>query len=1113
MMPDGGKAFRPVRFEMHAIMECLRNELQVSLDRLRRDFSSSFVQLRCQIEANAVKLQSQAMHSCGPALAPSPNRPEMGWEITQHQPQDAAFEGCSFMVAAPSHPSREVRPSRPSSAVANCRQSAAASRGETRRPRPASAVNTRCRPDHAESDLYSGTATEDKLGGYLDVSQILNELRVSLKNFDINPILLAIQAEGALTRDVTKAASRVGTCEVELGTIMKEVQESKAILQQISKTASRDLDLEPITKEVRESNNLLKEMGRIRPGDVDLDPIIKEVRQIKEIKREISKMGSRECDLDLALKELQEISAFCKEVCKKPTGEKACEPIMIEMREVCELLKETARALTGDGDIGTEIRKSKEDVLKEIRKKGACQVDLEPVLKEIAETRNFIQYIHFQSPIFKEVQESKDLLREACKRGSLNVDVNPLAESLASDVREVSGLIQKLVKRPSCERCFEPVVTETRDVNALLKTVANEFRESMRKSSGMELAGKLESVESMVMQATADIQEIQENSFATDEITKEIRDLMTSVRGIERDTAANATCWKEILAAFAGLRTDITREMSSKAPVHFDVDSKPNADGGLHAPGAKGAPATPTLKRDVSMCSVHSETAVGTTTAFAAKTAAQVACEKLACEEVAAVADTGNAVGENQGRDRDGDLLAVIQEVRDNQQCVMHALQERNRDIKDLAPVLQSIRENVTDVDYGAIFESINAHMRDIDFIPVVQALQSAVECSTQADASEAGWPDGTAGINANVQMPEGEPELLNPVGSQKRRVLVLNAGGSIGLQELDNGNLGHVSGAFAKTLRQISDLNTPRMPQCFYLELQLILGTSDLNPSDWSSIGRVIRDQYFNFDGFVVLHGIDTMAYTASALSFMLEQLGKPVVLTGSQMPIFEPVGGARSNLVGSIVFAGQTDINEVVIFYNGELLRGNRATKTKSSASQVFESRAYPALAKVEAQTAIFKRRLRDPCRGNFRLQEIDTAGVLVVWIVPGLADDLLEPLQNCGQLKGMVLQVYGTSFNQQFLRHLRRFTQKGVVVVIISQCTSSGIAVGGSGIMDCGVVGGQDMTVEAAVAKMSYLFSKGLSTHQVKKSIVEDLCGELTSEAMAFNINEPAFWITPL
>jgi len=368
---------------------------------------------------------------------------------------------------------------------------------------------------------------------------------------------------------------------------------------------------------------------------------------------------------------------------------------------------------------------------------------------------------------------------------------------------------------------------------------------------------------------------------------------------------------------------------------------------------------------------------------------------------------------------------------------------------------------------------------------------------------------------------PEGSPELLNPVGSKQRKVLILYTGGTLGMQDLGNGSLGPIPGALVKSLRLLDELKQPRMPQCFFVEFDPILDSADMNPEDWTAIARAVDKWYYEYDGFVVLHGTDTLAYTASALSFMLENLAKPVIMTGAQLPIFEPISDARQNFLGAVVFAGLADLSEVCVFFNGSLLRGNRSVKASACSLSAFTSPSYPPLAELGAPINIFRRRLREPPRGRFRLQEIHCTDVLVVWVIPGFSDDFFVPLLNSRSLKGMVLLLYGCgnapARKERFLWRLKQLVDSGVVVIACSQCTHGSVVLEkyavGKAFMDCGVVGARDMTTEAAVTKLAYLLSKGLSPDQCRRSMGEDLRGEMSTEVTTFTISEPVTGLASL
>eukprot|EP00930_Biecheleria_cincta_P050019 TRINITY_DN35207_c0_g1_i1.p1 TRINITY_DN35207_c0_g1~~TRINITY_DN35207_c0_g1_i1.p1 ORF type:complete len:421 (+),score=68.21 TRINITY_DN35207_c0_g1_i1:87-1349(+) len=355
--------------------------------------------------------------------------------------------------------------------------------------------------------------------------------------------------------------------------------------------------------------------------------------------------------------------------------------------------------------------------------------------------------------------------------------------------------------------------------------------------------------------------------------------------------------------------------------------------------------------------------------------------------------------------------------------------------------------------------------------------------------------------------------ELLNPKGNSLRTVLIIYTGGTIGMQEMENGSLGLVPRTFQSELKQMKEINQQNVPQCYFYEFNPILDSADMSSEDWCKIASYIEAAYYDYDGFVILHGTDTMAYTASALSFMLEQLAKPVILTGSQLPFRRPITDARQNFLGAITIAGVADLAEVCIFFGGKLYRGNRCKKVDASAMEAFHSPNYGPLAEVGTEITICRRRLRDPPRGKFRLHAIDVTDIAVVWVIPGFSDDFFSSLTKSKTIKGMVLMLYGCgnapARKKTFLDSLQEMHRSGIVVVACSQCTRGKVVLEkyavGKAFADCGVVAGSDMTAEATVTKLAYLFSKGLSPEECRVAMTQNLRGEVTIGTETLDISE--------
>lgn len=308
--------------------------------------------------------------------------------------------------------------------------------------------------------------------------------------------------------------------------------------------------------------------------------------------------------------------------------------------------------------------------------------------------------------------------------------------------------------------------------------------------------------------------------------------------------------------------------------------------------------------------------------------------------------------------------------------------------------------------------------------------------------------------------------------------------------------------GYLAELLSRMPELADPSMPEITLVEWGPLLDSADNRPADWQRMAHEIGAHYDDIDGVVLLHGTDTMAYTSSALSFLLEGLGKPVIITGSQVPLAEVRSDARENLVASLQLAARTDLYEVCVHFSGHVLRGCRATKVSASGFDAFESPNEAPLGQVGVDISLRAEALRPPQPGPLIVPHIEDVTVASLRLFPGIdarfvRHVLQEPLQ------GLVLETFGTgnapSRDPELLAALEEAAARGVVIVNITQCLRGRVDMGGyatgAALQDAGVVGGADMTPEAALSKLIYLLGRGHAPEIVRALMQRDLRGELT------------------
>lgn len=338
-----------------------------------------------------------------------------------------------------------------------------------------------------------------------------------------------------------------------------------------------------------------------------------------------------------------------------------------------------------------------------------------------------------------------------------------------------------------------------------------------------------------------------------------------------------------------------------------------------------------------------------------------------------------------------------------------------------------------------------------------------------------------------------------------KPRILVIYMGGTVGMK------LSAWGYAPEENLQQLLNKkllpgDEHLLPDYQLLECDDLIDSANLKPSDWTHIAKLIIDNWDSYSGFVVLHGTDTMAYSASAMSYIFRASPKPIIFTGSQLPLREFRSDAMHNVTTSLMLAAEHPITEVCIYFNGQLLRGNRSVKLSASSFDAFDSPNFPALGKVGTDIHIEKDLLlKSEERAAYSIPQFTDDAVAIAHLYPGMNAQWLKSSINGGKMKGLIILSYGAGNppdnNDILMWALETAQQKDIITLNVTQCTygsvEQGIYASGATLNRIGVIGGGDITLEAAYSKLHYLIAMGGPTDTMRQKLMHALCGEKTDK----------------